>query len=906
MKEKIEKNELFQASHLTILISFTIFSLILIGEALLLSWEKWALLLISIAVVFSWGIHIRQRISDHIRLWVYSCLMMCTYFFYGIHLTSTFDLATVMTAVIILYTMTGIKALISLCQITYFVTIGYDIIAMALDGTQFDALTITRLLLHIGMIVMVGKISKLIIDKWMKVLGKSREEIDQLTDATDRLNDFLANVSHELRTPVNAVIGLSELCADREKDKDIRADMVSVNTAGKRIAEQISDILDYSEIDRDMLARNNEDYMLDSLLNDLVTELRPYKQENIELVIDVDPAIPAVMNGDPGKLKKILHHLIINGLKYTRVGGVYVRITAKHKSYGVNLCIDVTDTGIGMNEEEKERIIERFYQANSGRSRSSSGLGLGMAIVSGFVECLGGFMQIESEPGKGTTVHISLPQKVVDNKSCMSLRSPETLSLGAFLHFEKFPVPQVREYYNVMVKNIVHGLGVQMHRVDNVINLDKLLHTVKLTHLFVGEEEYEENKAFIEEAAKTVTVAVVANGSLVLPENSYARIMEKPFYCFPVAAILNENSEGTERSSGKMYCPGVKALVVDDESMNLTVAKSIFGRYGMEVFTAESGAKAVEMCRENAYDIVFMDHMMPGMDGVEAMKRIRSDEHRLKSNMPIVALTANAVSTAREMFLSEGFDGFVSKPIDLAELERVMRKVLPPSMIVYEFEQRPEASAPENIASDTAEKKPAVQTFEDPFEALEAFGVDTTFGLKYCMSDRDFYKTLLLQFANESDEKRSAMEKAFAENAFQKYEIMVHALKSTSKMIGCMSLSERAKELEHAAKEGRSEYISEHHAGVMEQYSKLTETIKSVFGLGNAADGSDKEETEFTPESEDEVTEFVPESESDDEITEFAPDIGDNDEVTEFTPYGGDDGEAVEFAPIDGGNDESV
>lgn len=131
-------------------------------------------------------------------------------------------------------------------------------------------------------------------------------------------------------------------------------------------------------------------------------------------------------------------------------------------------------------------------------------------------------------------MHISLPQKVVDNKSCMSLRSPETLSLGAFLHFEKFPVPQVREYYNVMVKNIVHGLGVQMHRVDNVINLDKLLHTVKLTHLFVGEEEYEENKAFIEEAAKTVTVAVVANGSLVLPENSYARIMEKPFYCFPV------------------------------------------------------------------------------------------------------------------------------------------------------------------------------------------------------------------------------------------------------------------------------------------------------------------------------------------------------------------------------------
>ena len=889
MGQKTGTNELFQASHLTILVSYTIFSLVLAVEALLLSWEKWALLLIALAVVFSWGIHIRQRISDRIRLWIYSVLMMCTYFFYGIHQTSAFDLAPVMTAVMLLYTMTGIKALVTMCQVTFLITMAYDIAMMIYTGVRFDVLTASRLLLHIGLIIMVGRISKMIIDKWLSVLSSTRREIEQLTDATDRLNDFLANVSHEIRTPINAVIGLSGVCAERESDDAVRRDMLAVNAAGKRVTEQVGDILDYSEIDRGMLARNDEDYTLSSLFNDLVNDIRPSKPEHIELVIDVDPSAPAVMNTDAVKLKKILRHLIINGLKYTREGGVYVRISTIKEDYGVNLQIEVADTGIGMTSDELERVTERFYQANSGRTRSSSGLGLGMAIVAGFTESLGGFMRVSSEYGKGTVVHVSIPQKVTDGGSCMSVADRNKLCLGAFLHFDKFQRPEVRDYYNNMVINMAKGLAVQMHRVDNAVNLEKLLQTVQLTHLFVGEEEYEENTQMLEELAKTVKVAVIANGSMTLPENSRVTVMEKPFYCFPVAAFLNENSELYGCEVGKVRFEGVRALVVDDEPMNLAVARSMFGRYGMVVSAADSGQQAIEMCRKNKYDIIFMDHMMPGMDGVEAMKRIRSDPLRARGELPIVALTANAVSTAKEMFLSEGFDGFVSKPVELAEFERVMKRVLPDTVITYgesfvrsaeafrlpEPERAAERTEVQKLEPDKAQETECRQKSDippgDAYSVLAAAGVDTDAGLKYCMNDADFYRSLLLQFADEAGGKRAKMEKAFADKEIRDYEVLVHALKSTSKMIGCMSLSESARELEFAAKDGRTEYIIEHHEEVMREYVQLTEAVFSAYGLPEQPETADSTDTADSTAG---------------DILEFAPDEAGNgnNDVIEFEP----------------------
>ena len=395
-----------------------------------------------------------------------------------------------------------------------------------------------------------------------------------------------------------------------------------------------------------------------------------------------------------------------------------------------------------------------------------------------------------------------------------------------------------------------------------------------MTHLFVGVEEYLSDKEYIEELAKEMIVVIVANDDFELPVHSYAQKMEKPFYCFPVTTVLYSEFGERTKHEGQLMCKGVRALVVDDEPMNLVVAKSIFKRYGMEVTSVTSGQESIDICREKVYDIIFMDHMMGGMDGVEAMKRIRKDVSGLNNLVPVVALTANAMSSAKQMFLSEGFDGFVSKPIEIEELERVLKKVLPKSFISYEMieeeEEKPKKSETEasdsketkkekeSKASESKENKSNGAGIDEAIKNLNEFGLDTKGALNYCLNDKEFYETLLIQYATEAREKIPRLNDFLTKEDWNNYEILVHALKSTSKMIGAMELSEGALKLEQAAKRKDGEYITANHAAVLKDYESLKEEINKNFKLPDIV-------------TEDEVLEFDASEENENEVLEFAP-----------------------------------
>ena len=836
----MDKNndELFISSHLMMLLTYTIFSVILVAEIFVMDWEKWMTFLILGGVLLSWYIYFSNIGSGRMRLWVCSLLMMATFFYYGTHDTSTFDLAVVICVVMFLYTMTGIHSLVTLCQLTYYITMAYEIINLAAGGMKFDSLTLTRTLLHVAVVTMTAWISRTIINKWQEVLGHSKEEITKLNESTGRLNDFIANVSHEIRTPINTILGLCNIEISKETDRDRKNDLVAIEEAGKRIGEQISNILDFSEIDRNDVAVNYEDYMLSSVFNDLVSEIEPHRKKNIELVIDVEPSIPSVMNTDVDKLKKILWHLIINGIKFTNEGGVYVHVSSVSQVYGINLIIEVKDTGIGMDEHQLEMIYDDFYKADSGRDRTTGGLGLGMMIVHGFVKSLGGFMIIESSIGGGTSVRVSIPNRIIDPNPCMSIKDRESISLGAYLHFEKYPNPHVREFYDSMVRNIVTGLKVSMHRVDNLGSLRALVDNKKLTHLFAGPEEYNSAVEYMESLASDVLVTVVANPEeLNRPTASKVRVMPKPFYCFPVVGILNSKPGDDVFEEGAVSFTGARALIVDDEPMNLIVSSGMLRRYGMIVTTCESGQEAIDLCRQNEYDVIFMDHMMPVMDGVEAMRRIRSEQTRSKIITPVIAFTANAVSSAREMFRQAGFDGFVAKPVDMVELERVLKRVLPPALVVANSNQPPKEDH-SGIAPD------------DIFDRLKAIGVDTDTGMYYSQNDAEFYKTLLNQYAQESTAKKKTMEESLALGNLGDYAIQVHSIKSTSKMIGEMNLSEMAKELEEAAKRGDRAFVDKSHDAMLAVYERLLDAIDP----DRAASKVKEDTSDF-----DEILEFEPE-----------------------------------------------
>ncbi|MBP3717986.1 MAG: response regulator [Eubacterium sp.] len=885
-----EKNDMFRTGNLVLLLGYTIFAIMHVVITFLLGWDKWVLFVIGAFVGICWGIHIKSIFTSNQRLWVIAFIMMINYFIYGVHMTSTYDLAIVMAAIMMLFIMTEIKPLITLCQITYYISMTYDLAKYAMDGGKFDILLMCRIIMHYSVITMLAYFLKTIINKWDEVEAASQVEIDQLTESTNRLNDFLANVSHEIRTPVNAIIGLTGICIDKEKDEDNKKNLEAVRQAGRRVSEQIGDILDFSEIDRGNIVSNLEDYMLSSAMNDLMNDIRDMKKEGVELVIDIDPTIPAVMNTDVTKLKKIIKALVSNGIKYTTEGGVYLKLHSERQDYGVNLCIEVSDTGIGMTEEELEKVYERFYQTDSSRTRTGSGLGLGLPIVSGFVSLLGGFMTITSKKDEGTTVRVSLPQKVVEYEPCASINEAKNVRVGSYLSTYGFKNPMVREFFIHQSVTMSGGLGLEVHRVENIENLKKITKTIELTHLLVGEEEYKKDQGTINEFAKNVVVMILSDSDIEIPGGTKIRVIKKPFCVFPFVAALNSSLVENVSDHSTIRLKGVHALVVDDEPMNLVVAKGILKQYGMEVSTATSGAESLEMCRDHEYDIIFMDHMMAGMDGVEAMKKIRTDVKGLNREIPIVALTANAMSSAKQMFISEGFDGFVSKPIEIEELERTMKRVLPADLISFESEEKLDTinESTEKSETDSADASAEIEESSDSIkDKLARLGIDIETGLMYCGGDTDLYDELILQFAEEASDKRKKLRAFYNDKDMKNYEIIIHAAKSTSKMIGAGELSDDAMKLEHAAHDFDMNYIDENHSRVIDDYKKITDGILEAYGKNKAdevelpdSDPESDEVMEFEASDNDEVFEFAASSE--DEVMEFGP--ADDDEVLEFEP----------------------
>ena len=361
---------------------------------------------------------------------------------------------------------------------------------------------------------------------------------------------------------------------------------------------------------------------------------------------------------------------------------IYVKLNAETMDYGVNLCIEVTDTGIGMDRKAIESLKKGMYQANKKRDRSSGGIGLGMFIVHGFAHEMGGFVKVESEKRNGTTVRVTIPQKVSDPTPCLSLSPDFSGDVLFHVRSDKYKVPKVRDFYRSMAANLATGIHARLYSAETINEIEHLRGSIDVSYIFMGQEEYEANFEYFDEMSKNgIVIAVSANPGLKTSPGSKVILMPKPLYAYPVVKILNEGTDARDIECAdnivKPAFRGVRALVVDDEPMNLVVATGLFKDYEMIIDTAESGKEAISKFRNNEYDIVFMDHMMPEMDGVEAMKQIKHIATEQNSSARVVALTANAVSGAREMFIREGFDGFIAKPINIAEFERVMQRVLP-------------------------------------------------------------------------------------------------------------------------------------------------------------------------------------------------------------------------------------
>lgn len=648
---------------------------------------------------------------------------------------------------------------------------------------------------------------------WLKSRKESNEQIykmiDALIEAEQSKDDFLSNISHEIRTPVNTVTGMSELALRETDPEKIRKEIFDIRDAGRNLMSLVSDILDFAQLEQGKMALEEEHYNIASTINDIISTAMARKGDKpIELIADCSADMPAGLYGDEKKIRRVIMNLVDNAIKYTESGCVCICVDTRRENYGVNLRVTVKDSGIGISEKSQEKLFESFSQVDTRKNRSNGGIGLGLAISKELVLKMGGTITARSQLAKGSMFRFVVPQKVVSEEPIGQVLNKESLSVAAYFDMEQFDMMAIRDEYSALIEHMTAQLQVKCRICRNLAELKRRASREAFTHIFISLKEYLEDASYFDAMAGSAkVVAVIERADEPRIQSPAVLRLYKPFYLLPVVSILN-GSQGMKSESrivrpGKFTAKDVHVLVVDDNKMNIRVIEGLLGEYRIKVTSAESGREALKKIEQMSYDFVFMDHMMPDMDGVETLRRIRDKAGNYYRRVPIVALTANAAPGSREMFLEEGFSDFLAKPVELSVLERLLKRTLPEEKLIY---QETEASV--------ADRE------KDRDDRFLIGSLDVSSGMLYC-GGRQAYLSVLRSCRDEAGDEIALLDSLYRKQDWNNYAIRVHALKSAMKSIGAASLSELAKALEQAGKTGDTDYIVAHHEAMTCEYRRI-------------------------------------------------------------------------------------
>ena len=526
--------------HLLLAVITTVFSVTLSLVTAAMSWELWMVALMVAGCFSVWLLHIARIGSDTFYENLCTGVMLTEFFFFGVHETSLFDIPAMACILILALFTLNKKWILHVIAFLYVLEMLYHAFILHTISYHMELRDVFRL--GLGAVITFG--GALLARYWINRRNIQRQWYErifaELETAGKQNAVFLSNVSHELRTPINMVIGISDVALGKVLFPDVRTDMISINLAGKRLSNQINNMLDYTEIVEGTLTPAKKEYMITSVLNDVITMTAlQTNRQHLELVFDIDPNVPARLIGDAEKISHVLKILVENSIKFTEEGGVNVRIGFRWETYGINLIVDICDTGIGMTDAQLAQMYDVFYQADSGSSRFAGGLGLGLPIARGLLNAMGGFIHFDSGGQQGLLAHMVIPQGVADERPCIVLNHGDEICIGCYFKPEKYSCDEVRGYYDGLIQNLVKGLGVNGYQVHNFEGLLKLQRSHTLTHVFIAQAEYEENKGYYEELADTIRVIVIADKEFTLSAESRLLIIHKPFSALSVANLLN-------------------------------------------------------------------------------------------------------------------------------------------------------------------------------------------------------------------------------------------------------------------------------------------------------------------------------------------------------------------------------